>query len=224
MTTFGPPPPPPAGIHQPPWDGPRAGPPPWSAAAIGSFVLALLGFIGITAVLAIVFAIIAFFTTRGGRRRGVGLAIAAVPISIVMGVVGVLIFSAVLILGQMGKIPGKLETVFSTATEPAAQIKTLRDMASQDFNESVGDDALREWFATIRAKHGSLTRTSFEPASGYAFSPGQPPRIAVKGKFVNGETTILVTFDPLDLWSGRIHDIDIDGSSPRADRPSTDSP
>ena len=77
MTQFGPPPVPPPGMAMP---DARSDPPPWSAAAIGAFVLSLLGFIGITAVLGLIFSIVGIVATRRGRRRGMGLAIAAIPI------------------------------------------------------------------------------------------------------------------------------------------------
>ena len=72
-------------------DHTRTGPEhsPWSVAAIAGLVLSLLGCSLIGAVLGLILGIVGITRTRGGRRRGMGLAIAAIPISLGTGLIGV---------------------------------------------------------------------------------------------------------------------------------------
>jgi len=63
-------------------------PPRWSALAITAFVLSFIGFLGFTAILAIIFGAVGIWVTRAGCRRGMGLAIAAIPIALVTGLFG----------------------------------------------------------------------------------------------------------------------------------------
>ncbi len=213
MTTFGPPAvPPPLG---PTLDGPRLGAAPWSAAAIGAFVLALLGWIGITAVLGLLFACIALYTTRGGRRRGLGLAIAAIPISLLTGAFAVVVLLAIIVFGRIAMVTNRLEPVFNSSGEPAMQVSALRELTSSEFNEAVGDESLRAWFAQVNNKHGSLTQLAFEPGEGFVVKPDGAVRLSIPGKFVKGDASIHVTFDQDGVWDARIGDIEVDGVSPR---------
>ncbi len=214
MTTFGAPPYPPPVPAMYGGPAPQDGPAPWSAAAIAAFVLALLGFIGVTAVLALLFAVVAFFTTRGGRRRGLGLAVAAIPISLLTGAISAVIFAGLLVWGQMMEVPAQLETVFNSGGDTAAQVVALRELTSTDFDESVDDRTLSAWLDQVRSRHGGLTSLKFD-AQNSKLTPEGAMRMTLKGKFVNGAADIGVVFDREEIWSGSITDIEVDGSSPR---------
>jgi len=81
-------PPPYGGPAQPygwpaqPYGGwPPAAPQPGSGLAITSLVLGILGFLGITSVLGVIFGIVALVQIRAQRQRGKGLAIAGIAVS-----------------------------------------------------------------------------------------------------------------------------------------------
>lgn len=209
MTQFQPPPESPVGVSLPVYT-----PPPWSAAAIAGFVLSLLGCLGITALLGLVFGIVGTVSTRGGRRRGMGLAIAAIPISLVTGAFFVFSLIGVLVFGKGMAFVAQLPSVLdATPSEMGAAVSAVRRVASGDFNDSVSDETLEEWLKQVAAKHGRLaeipTRSRVQP-------PPKPGKIALnlEGKFVNGRTNITVTFNIKGLEL-RLDDIEIDGVSPR---------
>jgi hypothetical protein len=63
--------------------------------AIAAFVLGLLGFVGISAILGIIFGIIALSTIRGRLQRGKGLAVAG----IVLGSAWLVLFIVLIVIG-----------------------------------------------------------------------------------------------------------------------------
>ena len=67
--------------------GQRPPGPPFSRLALSGFVCSLLGWTGMGAILGVIFGIAGILATAGGRLRGRGLAIAALPISLVTGAV-----------------------------------------------------------------------------------------------------------------------------------------
>ena len=123
---------------------PPAGPPPgempegdavvmprpksWSALAISGFVLSLVGCLGITAALGLVFGIAGILATRGRRKRGFGLAVAAIPISMLTGalsVVGLYYFTAMIAV-LVQRTDAVVAVVGSTPDETAEAFATLR--------------------------------------------------------------------------------------------------
>lgn len=223
MTQFqSPPPPPPQGQYDPPGSYGPYRPPPWSAAAIGGFVLSLLGFLGITAVLGLIFGIVGISRTGGGRRRGRGLAIAAIPISVVTAGLGGVLFIGILFVTHAAEIPRKLQSALaldSSSLPAAADI--LRGMGSPKFNEEVSTETLQAWITQINAKHGKLTSASLDTQQMVSDTPDSATCLNVKGKFVNGPAAIRLIFNREEAWSLRIDDIEIGGSSPRG---SADAP
>lgn len=210
MTQFGPPPLPDA--YAPAYSQ-RSGPPPWSASAIGAFVLSLLGWIGITAILGLIFAVVGLFATSGGKRRGRGLAIAAIPISVVTGVVAVVLVLMFIVTLRMAEVPKKIESVFVSG-EVAAQVSRLRMFTSDQFNQSVSDETLQAWLTAVRKQHGTMTGLTMNVAEAFSTADDGSPRLSAKGKFVNGAATIRFTFSGENLWTARLADIEVDGSSP----------
>jgi hypothetical protein len=212
--------PPPAGE---PFSGEAYGGPrrrvPWSKSAIAGFVCSLFGCLGITAVAGLILGIIGIANTTGGRRQGRGLAIAAIPISLLLGVLSIIGYLILAMGATLNTIPDRLEAALQPeafASGEATQI--IRQLASSGFNESVTDAELNEWYAAITAKHGRLVKILIaEDGSFLQRAPDNAWRVALKGRFVNGTVDIFVPlksegrFGPI-----RMGNIEIDGLSPRA--------
>ncbi len=187
-------------------------PPPWSAAAIAGFVLSLLGFLGVTAVLGLILGIIGCFTTSGGRRRGKGLAIAAIPISVVMAVFSVLLVAMVYFIAQVAIVPDKLDVVLGSKSASTAEgARALREISSATLNQELTTEKFESWIAGVNAAHGKLTSTSVDAQQMMLKNPDGSMVLNFKGKFVNGPAAIRLTFKEKDVWSLRIDDIDIGG-------------
>ncbi len=218
MTQFQPPPyEPPLGqqSNYPAAYAPSA-PPRWSAAAISAFILSLLGFLGVTAVLGLIFGIVGIVTTSGGRRRGMGFAIAAIPISLVTGALSILLLWVYFFGTRAMAIPTKLQAALGADSATVADsANALREIGSAAFNDEVSTEALQAWITRINAKHGKLTSASLDTDQMMAKTGDGSMYLIVKGKFVNGPAVIRLIFKAEQLWSLRIDDIDIGGSSPR---------
>ncbi len=194
---------------------PSAGPPPpWSAAAIAGFVLSLLGCVGITALGGLIFGVVGIFKTRGGQLRGRGLAVAAIPISLVMGCLSVLLVISVIVIVRGGAIVDQLPTILTADSATTTEaVSALRAITSQDFNADVTTEALQDWLKEVGANHGRLvavpelspvqTKTSQDGGKAMNFD----------GKFVSGPASITITFKR-EGWNVKIDDLAIDGVSP----------
>lgn len=191
--------------------------PRWSAAAIAAFILSLLGFLGVTAVLGLIFGIVGIITTSGGRRRGMGLAIAAIPISLVTGVLSVVLLSVVFFGTRAMTIPVTLKAALGADSAAVADsANALREIGSTAFNVEVSKEALQAWITQINTKHGKLTSIAKDTQEMLSPTPDGAWCLNFKGKFVNGPASIRLIFKAEQFWSLRIDDIEIDGSSPRA--------
>lgn len=180
----------------------------WSALAIAGFVLSFVGCLGITAALGLVFGIAGIVATRGGRKRGFGLAVAAIPISIVTGAlfVGVLYYAMAIGVVFMDRVSAVVAVVGSTPDESAESFATLRAGCTEEFIEKASDENLTAWLVAIREKHGALispgeTPTSPQGAFGYQ----------LHAKFVNGSAPIVVKFSQASGTRMLIDYIDVDG-------------
>ena len=223
MTQFQPPPFPP---QQRQYGSPGSyGPPglaPWSIAAIGGFVLSLLGFLGVTAVLGLIFGVVGIITTGDGRRRGRGLAIAAIPISVVTGAFSVLLVAGIFLATRAAELPLKLQSALAAdSSSLSSAADTLRELGSAKFNDEVSAEAMQAWLKQINAKHGKLTSAKLDTDRMMSWRPDGAMCLNVSGKFVNGPVLIQLVFSKEKAWSLRIDDIDIGGSSPRG---SADAP
>ena len=212
MTQFPPPPDGPATPQVPGYATPGVQRPPWSAAAIAGFVLSLLGCTGIGAVLGLIFGIIGIVRTHGGQRRGLGFAIAALPISLALGALSILIWVLVMLSAQGVKLMAQLPEMF--AAPPAEAAETLREFCSDDFNENVSSEQLQAWFGTVTATHGRFVEMMPDTSGG--MTPGVA-EMSFVGKFVNGQANIKVTFSETEAAQFRVvvDDIEVDGLSPR---------
>ena len=216
MTRFQPPPPPGTG-PAPEQAGPIFSSPrkPFSKAAIAGFVLSLLGCLGITAILGLILGIMGVVHTRDQRRRGMGLAIAAIPISLVTGAFGVFALIGVVLVVRSAVMLVQLPAVLATEGEISLQALTqFRQICSTDFNEEVSDEQLRAWFKQVIEKYGKFVTVE---KKGRDIVPGGDDRmnISVKTKFVNGSARVTIKLIQDTFWDIRLDDIVIDGSSPR---------
>lgn len=195
----------PPGIHRPP---------PWSAAAISGFVLSLLGCLGITAILGLILGITGIATTRGGRRRGLGLAIAAIPISLVTGALSIVLGMAMLMGISFGTLAARLPEVFEADSSTMdVAVDALREIGSDDFNETVSTETIRSWLGQVAVKHGKLVEL-VKPTPPGPTAPSDGKTFSMEAKFVNGPANITVTFG-LENYRIKLHDIQVDGVSPR---------
>jgi hypothetical protein len=218
MTQFQPPPP--QGQYGSPASYGPSGLAPWSVAAITGFVLSLLG---VTAVFGLVLGIVGIITTGDGRRRGRGLAIAAIPISVVTGAICVLVIAGIFFATRAAALKSKLESALAADSSSfVGAADTLRELGSAKFNDEVSAEAMQAWLKQINAKHGKLTSAKLDPHQMMSWRPDGAMCLNVSGKFVNGPALIQLVFSQEKAWSLRIDDIDIGGSSPRgsADAPS----
>lgn len=210
MTQFQPPPAPATG---PAASVAVAGPAPWSALAITAFVCAVLGFLGFTAILGVILGIAGIVVTRGGRLRGIGLAVAAIPVSLVTGAVSVMLLFAFMFMSNLMHLPDKLKAVLAGDPTPAV-LAAFREMTSKEFDEAVSDEKLRAWANQVREDNGSLVDLTFERLSRAGQQDGKAG-LAIPAKFVNGEATIQIIFSSESRTKPRLHDIAIGGVSPR---------
>ena len=185
----------------------------WSAAAIAGFVLSLLGCVGITAILGFVFGIIGIVNTKNGQRRGLGFAIAAIPISLLTAVLSVLLGLGIIMALSLGPLFGELADALESS-EAVNAAAAVRSICSDSFKEDVDEEALKAWFAQIRDTHGNFVELQATSA---------PPAKTAKGnlrfsqtvKFVNGSVSFTVELVRDGLVGFKIDDFAVDGVSPR---------
>jgi len=206
-----------SGYPQPPYGGPPQAPyavtrsydRPWSGLAIAAFVLSLLGFLGFTAVLGIILGIAGIFATRGGTRRGVGLAIAAIPISLVTGAISLfVVLGTIFLIRVVAEFPKKLEPILMAKQFDSLVIENFRHIASTKLSATVSDLELESWLASVRTKHGSLVKIE-----GFDTSVDPAHTVVLSGRFVNGSASIRVDFKADSLTDIRLEDLAIGGSS-----------
>ncbi len=193
------------------------GPPRWSALAITAFVLSLIGFLGFTAILGIILGIAGIAVTRGGRRRGMGLAISAIPISVVTGALGAVVVYGGFTFWHMYKTSEKLVPVLSASSDKSAEgAEAILALSSESFRSDAGKDRIEQWVREVNRKHGSLTRFERDLDTNLitANSAGKAV-LNIRGKFTNGPALMRITFSSDSLLDPRIDDIDVDGLSPR---------
>jgi len=184
----------------------------WSAAAVAGFVMSLLG---CTAPLGLLFGLIGLFTTSGARRKGRGLAIAAL-------IIGVLWGSTCYFLGYGAYRAGKfflaltadVGQMLQTGTfAPADADRILARIGTNELTAAVHGEDVVAWIAAVKAKHGSF-REIVPNAAGSQQLGGNKAAVDFTGKFVNGEANIRVVF-VTDGMQMRVDDIEVGGISLR---------
>lgn len=215
MTQFSPPPPPPPGSYpSSAHTGYPGDEPPFSAAAIAGFVLSFLGCAGVPAVLGLILGIVGISATRNRQRRGRGLAIAAIPLSIITGASSLFVVAALYFVLTASAVAQALPGMFSAdETELARAIPAFRQSMTREFSEAVSEEQLRAWLVRVNEANGrlvGLSRPSFPQTSNESNSQS----VLLTGKFVNGQRPVEIELKVAGL-SFRIHDIRVGDSSPR---------
>jgi hypothetical protein len=221
MATFPPPPPIDPGSSDAQNDDNFAqfegGPPPWSGSAITGFVSSLLICIPVvSSLVGLIAGIMGISSTAGGRRRGRGLAIAAIPISLLTGVgwaygLMIMVKSATSLM----EMKTTVEQVFKARDLSDEDVQALIESSmSERAAASTTPAKIREWVEKVKADQGSLAEVTLnmrvEPM------PGTTTTVLVfPCRFVNGTADVRV-ISAVSLKDGMkflIDDIKVGGHS-----------
>ncbi len=177
-------------------------------ALVLSFLLAPIG---------VVLGIVGIFHTKGGRRRGMGLAIAAIPIgcvvSLVLGVVGI---SGYVAWNALNTAKSSLALFRGSSVEISARAGETYERMSPRFKVGVSGERFEQWATKVLADHGSLQQIT-RSANLLQPSPDASGLIInLNGEFVNGPANIAVTVGFAGM-SVEVDDISVEGVSPLSD-------
>jgi hypothetical protein len=174
-------------------------------------------------VVATILGIVGIFHTRKRRRRGRAVAIAAIPMGLVFGmlqgIAGVAIF-------QIVSVTKFSDQAVQVLRSPQAEVTTQAEswhaeFTAKRFQVSVPPDQLAGWLNAILAEHGQLQSAALSKKAPIGSERGSMVCNLI-GQFVNGSAPIelVVGFD--EPLKPKIDDIRVDGSSPRAYQPPAD--
>jgi hypothetical protein len=212
------------------------GRPPYSIAAAGGFIIALLFLLPIVpfmmakqsddpawlqagllgagfGLLAVVLGIVGIVRTSFRRRRGRGLAVAAIPIGLLAVAVelvfGVGFHYSAEVLQQHKAAVAILDVPLSRLSEEIPE--WYSSVPSSAFTAEVTEADLKEWIEGVVEEHGQL-----QDVSPPERAQGSQGVLAVRatGRFVNGAAEIEVKMR-IEGVNARVDDILVDGSSPR---------
>lgn len=188
--------------------------PRWSLVAIAGF---MLSFLLALAPVGVVLGIVGIFHTRDGRRRGMGLAIAAIPVGLIVSFLTGIGILAVVMFSRITAVSAQVTSCFrTTQSEVPQRAAELYGRCSKRFRLAVADDAFQAWAMGVAEKHGSLQGT--KPAKQPIDSGKDGTSVFhVTGQFVNGPADIAITLG----WPGltpEIDDVAVDGVSPKSAR------
>jgi len=202
-----PPPPPPQPVR----------PPPWSPVAVIALVFSLLGCAGITAVVGLILGVVGIVQTRGGRRRGMGLAVAAIPLSLATGSLSLMMAWGIYTARTVHQFSQTVkQSVARVGDDPQAAVQALRSLGTADFQRAAADDRLLGWLRSVRERHGTLTgyeRLKMEPER-----ESDPPRLRadLTAKFVNGTANVRLSLR-MEGLKVLLDDVAVDGVSLRGE-------
>ncbi|UCG17756.1 MAG: hypothetical protein JSV19_06940 [Phycisphaerales bacterium] len=195
------------------------GPPPMSKAAVTGFVSSLVFCVpGLSPLLGLIFGIVGIAATSGGRRRGRGLAIAAIPIALVVGAGHCyLAYFMGVVTHRMLAFPSRVVPVFraSSTKVPEAAAEAYQ-LSSAGFRRAVSEEQFQAWVSEVIAERGQLQ----------SFKQSRPPfdkdprggNVVIAhlaGDFVNGSAVIdVVMVLNKKKGSWEFNDIRVDGHSP----------
>jgi len=189
---------------------------PWSKAAVVGFGASFCGCTIIGSLIGLTLGVVGIVKTGNGKRRGRGLAIAAIPISLLTGVVGAYMGLGIYAYSRMADIVGKIPAALNEA-DPATAAAELRKLASDDFKEQVSVSDLATWVSGARKAHGKFV--SMKPDQN---DPGGPTKsgwlyLNYEGKFVDGDASVRIFFNAQSVLSDpSIVNLEIDGKAIRA--------
>lgn len=184
-------------------------PPRWSAIAVTGFVLSFL--LGL-APLGVVLGIVGIFRTRGGRRRGMGLAIAAIPIGLVVSVVVGMAVLFLVTLFDMQQTAVKAGAVLRAGKTTVAEKTEAFYREFPRFESFAPREEFTEWLNGVIDTNGSMTgwkaaKTPVQPRSDGSWE------LHYTGEFVNGTADVGITLFPADWRQMDLRDMSVDGVS-----------
>ncbi|UCF33327.1 MAG: DUF4190 domain-containing protein [Phycisphaerales bacterium] len=194
-------------------------PAPYSAAAIAGFVFSLLICIPVLGgILGLVFGLVGLGSTAGGRRRGRGLAIAAIPLSLLTGFAsGLFVYASLSAMRNLITISSRIEPIFQ-ANDAALDdaLKAVLAMTTPEFQQEASPEDFRQWLEDVEAEHGKLVELTLDPNMP-AETTGDKVVLVLPAKFVQGPATIRVTLKGTGPLNTRllIDDLSVGDSSPR---------
>ncbi len=186
---------------------------PWSVAAIVAFVASLLGFLGVTAIVGLVSGILGIVRTAGGQRRGLGLAIAAIPISCITGLlflgVGAVVFAGIA-LSKAGEQAARI-----LKADAAGALAVVQSVGSEELRAAINEKEVGEWLAAVRERHGTFSGIVPESVDPQETDSDTIQTVQFMAKFAKGQVPLGISFSlKFDGWY-RLEDLSIDGMSLR---------
>ncbi len=187
--------------------------PRWSLLAIAAFVLS---FLLALAPIGVVLGGVGILVTHGGRRRGRGLAIAAIPIGIMMTGMTTILALGIYIASQTSLLGSQVtDTWKGSRADIPSRSTALYEKCSDRFRDAVSGEAFEAWAAGVAEKHGSLQGTK-RSAQAITSAVGTTT-MHVTGQFVNGPADIAITF-AFPSFTPEVDGLAIDGVSPKSNR------
>ncbi len=183
--------------------------PKWSVIAIVGFVLS---FLFVLAPAGVLLGIVGIFRTTGGRRKGMGLAIAAIPIGLLVSVFSTGIVLAAIVMARVVTTgPDAMEFLAASRTSVPGLASDLYSECSDRFQVAVTNDAFQAWAVGVAEKHGTMQKLD---ASKMQIIPTDDQRFQLElpGQFVNGPAGIRITIG-MSGMTPEIDDIEVDGVS-----------
>lgn len=173
------------------------GPRPLSGAAVAALVSALVfPCVGVHVVVSLVCSLVGIAATSGGKARGRGLAIVAIPIALVLGALeaGGLYWFGRMTLAVMDQSLAAGRLLESPSEDLDARAEAFYDARmTDDFKATVTKDQFKDWAKQVVEKHGRATTVDPSGLQNSAPAMGSTkPRFTMnlRAKFVNGEETI----------------------------------
>ena len=178
---------------------------------------ALIGFICsfllFLAPIGVILGIIGIIVTRGGRRRGRGLAIAAIPIGVLMSLFVVVLTVSAFAVWESMKTATAATKILKTSTvhvhETADEFYTAQD---ERFRLAVAQPQFEAWVAGVIKKHGSLQNVKLATESPPKANPQTGEwSFNFVGEFVNGTALVTVVMAPLGVDEPQVRNLIVDG-------------
>lgn len=184
---------------------------PWSGSAIAGFILSFFGCSIIGGLIGLILGIVGIFDCKGGRRRGMGLAIAAIPVALLSSAFTVLmVVMAVAFAGELAKA-GKAITTAVQSADKVEAASVIQKFTSDDFDEDVSKEALADWLTKLDATHGRLIELTLDKDQPFMPSNDDFIHLNYDGKFVNGTADVTVVID----FPFTVVDFEVESNSPR---------
>ena len=180
-----------------------AGPAPMSAMAVVGFVSSLMVCCPVLSpLLGLIFSLVGLSQTKGGVRRGRGLAIAGLIISIV--VIPLQGLGIPMVVGRAkGLFPIAVATTSFQSGDVDAGIAAWYDLASDDLKSAMTEDEFATWVNAEFKKHGGLESLQLSPNQAGSPSPdGGRTQLQWRAQFPS-ETVDVYTDISVGSW-GRI--------------------